>query len=384
MKKTNRITTTSQGLATELKKRSLVYTFLYTLLLCVVSGFLIFNYFAVFTSNFYPTNFKGSYYLGVVETNNFNNCKKGQLITFEQYEDAYQIAVGDEIYFKGNAGEGSGVVKKLYLSQNYIKILTNNVEHNVSISTILGKIVQKTDNWGYVVWFLQSWYGIIALNIVIIVLVLLRIVFCYTVETSPKGKELQFRMRAQKKSNIKYKKMHKNYINTELDADSLELLDGEFDENKKKVLEYSKRKDISNAYKFLLQKVHSVYIGKNKLTALDRKKIANCVELMCLVEQFDIDSEYMLTDLILKTPAIHFDLERFLQSCNNYLIGKHYVEDLECFASVLYVLLKKNKHLRKKQFINFCDKLENYLSTANWVQDSAHLLKLCGYIKKLI
>lgn len=385
MKETTQITTTSQSLAGELKKRSLVYTILYTILLCALVLMLVFNYFAVFTTFFYPTNLKGQYMVGVVDTNNYHDTQEGQLLLVEKYTGTVKIKIGDEIFFAGNAGEGSGVIKSLHIGNGYVVVSINGTQKNVAVSTIIGQVVQKQDTWGYIVWFFQSWTGTIALNITLVALVMLRTIWGFTTETSVKGRELQAKLKKQKKDAKKLKAMYKNYKNTGLDVESFELLDGDFEQNKQKINEYAKKKDLSNAYKFLLEKVHRVYIGKTKLTVLDRQKITNCVELMCLIKTFDMDSEYMLTDLILKTHLVTFDLGNFIKSCNEYLALKHTTEDLECFQSILYVLVKKNKHLRKYEIYDFCENMEMYLRREkNGVNNSIHLLNLCNYIKKLI
>lgn len=384
MKESTKITTTSQGLANELKKSSLVYNVLYIILLCVLGLLLIFNYFAVFTTYFYPTNFKGQCFVGVMDTSNYHNVSKGQMLVINKYRGTIKINIGDEVFYSGNSGEGSGVVEETHIPNGYITVSANGEEKNIDVGTVIGQVVAKKDNSGYVVWFLQDWVGTAVLNGLLVIVLLARTIWGFTTEPSKKGKELKKQLKAQKLANKKFKIMYKNYTKTGLDVESFELLDGDFEDNKQKIIEYAKAKDIPNAYKFLLQKVHRVYVCKHKITVLDRKKITNCIELMFLADEFDIDVEYMLTDLILKTHVIHFDLERFISSANEYLSKPHNVQDLECFESVLYVLFKKNKHLRKVSVIAFCESLEVYLCRHHKNENCLHLLNLCNYIKKLI
>ncbi len=384
MKKNIPITTTTQSLAGELKKSSLVYTILYTILVCILSFLLIFGYFAVFTSYFYPTDFNGNYLVGVVDTQNYHDTEEGQTLIVQKYATATDIKVGDEVFFSGNAGEGSGVVLAKYGSQNYLKVLVGGEEKNISLSIIIGKVIQKKDVGGYILWFMQSWYGVAIVNVLLIIVIVARTIFGFTVETSKKGRELQQKLKQQKRAQRKLKKMYKNYKNTGLDIYSFELLDGDFEENKQKIQEFAKKRDLQNAYKFLLEKVHRVYISKHKISVEDRSKISNCIELMCLINTFDLDSEYMLTDLILKTHVIHFNLERFISSCKAYLSYKHTVEDISCFVSVLYVLVKKNKHLRKPEFYELIEKIEIYLTTIKEFQNLPKLLDLTNYVKKII
>lgn len=383
MKNTN-ITTTSHGLASELKKHSGLYTALYIFFVCVLSLLLVFNYVSVFSNHFYLTDFSGNAYVGVVDVDNFENVKKGQLLKVDKYASTKEIAVGDEVFFSGNAGEGSGIIVRLNISNGYVVTKTNGQENKVMISTLIGKIVNKTNTVGYFFWTFQSWIGIAILNSVLVLLVIFRTVFEFSIETSAKGRELKHKLYQQRKDAQRFKRIHKNYAKTGLDIDSFELLDGDYEQNKQKIVEYAKMGDVSGAYKFLLQKVHRVYIEKNKLSVQDRKKIANCVELMCMVEKFDIDSEYMLTDLILKTHLVNFDISNFIASCKNYLSTNHTEEDLECFESLLYLLVRQNKNLRKSEVFQFCESLEIYLCRQSYNKDDAHLLSLCEHIKKMI
>lgn len=383
MKETN-ITTTSHQLDTELKRHSAIYTALYTFLVCVLALLLIFNYISVFSNHFYLTDFAGNAYVGVVDTANFENTKKGELLKIHKFNSISDIEVGAEIFFSGNSGEGSGIVKRLQISNGYIVVSCNGEEQNINTSIVIGEIVSKTSGVGFIFWTFQSWLGVVILNVLLICLVLLRTIWGFATETSPKGRELKRRLYQQKKDNKKFKRIYKNYSKTGLDIESFELLDGDYAQNKQKIVSYAQNGDVAGAYKFLLKKVHRIYMEKIKLSVEDRRKIANCIELMCLVEKFDVDSEYMLTDLILKTHLLNFDLNSYILSCNNYLKVDHSIEDLECFESVLYILVKQNRNLRKSIVLEFCEQLEVYLCQHSFKKDDLHLINLCHYIKKLI
>jgi hypothetical protein len=103
---------------------------------------------------------------------------------------------------------------------------------------------------------------------------------------------------------------------------------------------------------------------------------------MC--QNFDIDAEYMLTDLILHTKMLHFDTTNFITSCTEYLDNDHSSDDLACWESVLYVLLKQNKQLRVPQIKQICTRLEQKLKEFNNDANAVHLLNLSAYIKNLV
>ncbi len=384
MKKSTEITTTSKGLENELKKKSWVYTIIYTILVCVLAGLLVFNYFMVFTSSFNLSTIDGHYLVGVVSTENYYQTQPGQALKVKRYVSTSEIRLSDELYYSGNAGEGTGIVVGTNYPSGYVVVELDGQTKNISVSTIIGKVVEKQDDWGYVVWFFQSWVGTAVLNGVLLLLIIGRTIWGFSVETSLKGRELQLKLKKQKQQQRKLRKMYKNYQNTGLDADSFELLDGDFEENKINIEQYAKSKDLKNAYKFVLAKVHRVYIGKTKITIQDREKITNCIELMCLAKDFDMDTEYMLTDLILKTHVVGFDLDNFVKTCKDYFANKHTTEDLACFASILYVLVKKNKHLRKEEIYNICEDFDKFLLGLKEDNNLKHLQNLSNYIKKLI
>lgn len=383
MKENVPITTTSSHLAGELKKNSLVYTILYTLLLCLLAALLCFNYFSVFSSRFYLSNFNGKFLVGIADTSSYYQTEKGQVLIVESYKTSASIAIGDELFYSGNAGEGSGIVTYINLSQSYLTV-ENNGSKNVSISTIIGKVIDKKDSGGYILWTFQNWPGIIILNGILVVVVIVRTVLAYTVETSAKGRELKKKLKQQQKASKNLKKMQKNYKNTGLDAQSFDLLSGEFLENKQKIEDYAKRQDLPNAYAFLLKKVHRAYICKRKLSSEERSKITNCVELMGLLNNFDVDSEYMLADLILKTNMIWFDADNYIKLCSEYLLRKHKIDDLACFQYVLYVLIKKNRQLRTAAMLELVNQVDSLLKEYKDSEYSAKLLEISKFIKNLI
>ena len=384
MKNTNEITTTKKDLRAALKKNSLGRTIVYTLIVCVLSGLLVFSYFSVFTSNFYLRSFNGEYLVGVVETSTYQNVEKGQVLCVVPYDASYNIEVDDEVFYSGNEGDGSGKVVSKHLSAGYITVNTGGKTKNITISSVIGKVTNKVAFWGYPLWFFQSVAGIIVLNVLLVIVVAWHILLVATVETSPKGRELQSKLAKEKKDEIRRKKMFKNYRNTGLDAETFEALSGEYIENKRYIAEFAKRRDLSNAYKFLLEKVHSVYLTKEKLTTLDRIKITNCIELMATSAEFDMDQEYMLTDLILKTEFVNFDVNSFVAECKNYIMNSKSNDSLLVFMTVLYVLVKNHKEIRQEQICEICGALEIKITFKDGEKNAPELLKMSEYIKNII
>ena len=143
MKKSTEITTTSKGLENELKKKSWVYTIIYTILVCVLAGLLVFNYFMVFTSSFNLSTIDGHYLVGVVSTENYYQTQPGQVLKVKRYVSTSEIRLNDELYYSGNAGEGTGIVVGTNYPSGYVVVELDGQTKNISVSTIIGKVVEK-------------------------------------------------------------------------------------------------------------------------------------------------------------------------------------------------------------------------------------------------
>ena len=388
MKKTNEITTTKRELENELKKNSMGQTILFTLLVSLLIFLLAFCYISVFSSNFYFRSFDGSYLVGVVDTSTYYDTRSGQMLYITPYSSISEISKvnNDIVYYAGNSGTGSGRIKEMYFNEGYITIYRDDETktQNISVSTIIGKVESKADFWGFIIWFIQSEYGIVILNLALIAIVVFRVVIVATTETSAKGWELKKKLRIQNAQYRKIVQMKRNYERTGLEADIFEILDGTYDNNKQALFEFSNKKDLSDAYKFLLRQVHDAYLPKLKLSNEDKNKITNCIELMCLSKDFDEDVEYMLTDLILKTSVVDFDASKFSNSCVELIEKNKNTAVLVRIFTVLYVLLKTKKTLRDDHFIDICEQLELKLAKKSDDNNTIYLLTLSNNIKNLV
>ncbi|MBQ8468268.1 MAG: hypothetical protein IJ542_00750 [Clostridia bacterium] len=384
MKNTTEITTTEKDLQAALKKNSLGRTIVYTLIVCVLAGLLVFCYFSVFSSNFYLRSFKGEYLVGVVDTSTYINTNNGDVLCVAKYAQIEDVQIEDTVFYAGNSGKGSGKVVSTHIAAGYITIDSGGQSKNIALSSVVGKVTANVAFWGYILWFFQSVAGVVVLNVLLCIVVVWHIILAATVETSKKGRELQRRLAKENRQQALHKKMLKNYNATGLDAETFEALAGSYDQNKQFIAGIAKRKDLSNAYKFLLQKVHEVYLVKQKLTQLDKTKITNCIELMATSKEFDADQEYMLTDLILRTNLVNFDNESFAAECKEFVLNSKSDESLLLFLTVLYVLVKNHKETRTQQIYEICDALDMKLTLKNAQQNPQELSNLSNYIKNII
>ncbi len=379
------IATTSKQLAGQIKKSSLWLSALYTFFVSLLAVALCFAYFSIFSSSFYLKSFSGKYLVGVVDTTTYNCTKPGDVLQFEKYASIKNLKPGDEIFYSGNLGDGVGIVQKIYLSEGYVTIAINDNLQNISTSTIIGKVVHKTAFWGYVLWFFQSIAGVITFNVLLVLVIVLRLALSVHIETTKKGKQLKISLKIQERTSKNLKNIKKRYTSTGLDVDSFDMLAGEFSQNKIKIAEYAKKNDLPNAYRYLLFKVHRVYIAKQKLSVIDRSKITNCIELMCMVDKFDMDAEYMLTDLILRTEVIWFDIQNFADSVRVFLNNNNRtIEEINNLLMVFYVLIKKNKGLQNREIYSLLQEIENFLVQKKLNKTHKDVVNLVNFVKNLI
>lgn len=379
MKNTTEITTTSKQLGTKLKA-NLASTIIYTLIVSVLSALLVFCYFSVFSS-FYLKSFSGKHMIGVVDVSTYNSTNKGDIIYVESYASTNSIRVGDEIFYSGNVGKGSGIVEQI--KATYLVINCNGVETNMTLSAIYGKVTGKTAFWGYILWFLQSYVGVAVLTVLLVVIVVSKLVLSIFVETTPKGRELQKKLKllnAEVKNN---NKMHRQFRKSGLDIFAYEVLSGSYSKNKQYIQEFAKKQSVANAYLYILQKVHRAYVVKEKLSIIDKVKITNCVNLMCMCNKFDSDVEYMLSDLILHSKMIGFDVDGFYEDSKQFLRDSHSTDEYFSFVSTLYLLCKQNSNLRCEKIYFITELIESKL-IHNKENKSKSILNITNYVKNLI
>lgn len=383
MNKDLQVTTTTSQLDRALKKNSWIFSAIYVFVIAIVAAMLVFSYVSVFTSNFYPKTFKGRYMVGVVDTTNYLNVKKGQLLLVSNYKSSADIKIGDTVFFSGGDIEGTGEVSAT--SKTYVTVQMSNGTKNVQISNIIGKVTGVKDGVGYIVWFFASYAGVITFNIILILLAILKIVFNYYVEPTRKGQQLLTSLSKQNKQKQRAKHISKLYEQKNQPDYINLLLDGNYAGNKTRMIGFAQeKKDIPAAYKFMLKTMHRKYVVKEKLTAADSRQITNCIELMCSLDAFDMDDEYMLSDLILHCPLTDFDINGFCVSANSYLAKQHTISDLLHFQYVLYLLIKQNNELPLAKFSDIVDTLNDKLQPFSGTLEGENALKLADYIKNLI
>ena len=102
---------------------------------------------------------------------------------------------------------------------------------------------------------------------------------------------------------------------------------------------------------------------KEKLSKGDAERITNLFELMCVVDVFDLDIQYMLSDLAILCKLEDFDFESFRDLAFKFLRKDIDSQGLLNFVSILYLLLARNKKLRDDEMLFVLEEFSRKIAT---------------------
>ncbi len=317
---------------------------------------IIFGYLSKFTINFFP-NYFSHYCTGTFNADNFYKANDCDLIVFDRYKEISDIKVGDIVVYSSNLGKGSGRVLKN--DHGVVEIETKKGEtKRISETIVVGKQVKTIAAIGFLIEFIGSYYGIITFNILLIAYIAYLTFSRINYENTSHGKMLYKKFRqAQKEERNRLRLLRKIKGIDDITYVIVSMLEGSFEENKEKFLAFNKetKTGLKEKYKYILNSVHNAYLPNEDLTRSEKKQISSVVELMCVCQDMDMDIEYMVVDLLLKTPLIEFDTENFAKEAQEFLKSKLDDDDLLNFGSVLYILIYKNKRLRDEHIKNLAE-----------------------------
>jgi len=131
------------------------------------------------------------------------------------------------------------------------------------------------------------------------------------------------------------------------------IIDGTMGDNLIELVSYTKTgqsNNITETYKYILEKVHRTYMTRPKLSKMERVRVSNVVEMSPIVDYFDESMSYKLIDLVLHEPISDFDVNGFEKLSKKFLTKNLTADDLTNFGGLLYVLLEKNTKLNGSAF----------------------------------
>lgn len=319
--------------------------------------FLFFGYIVKFSVSTFPYLF-GSKFTGTFNASTFCNAKDGDLIIVKEYKDVGEIQKDDIICYATNLGKGSGVVVAVEAQIVEIETPDSSIKR-LTINSIEGKQIKTISLLGYIVEFIGSYYGIIIFNFILIAYISYITFSRINYENTKKGKKLYLKYQLEKREFKHNKKLIKKVSKLEdINYTIVSMLEGNFEENKQKFLEFNCDLKLSfkEKYKYVLKCVYDAYLTKEELTKEEKKQISSVIELLCVCQDLDNDIEYMVVDLLLKTKLVDFDTHNFSITAIEFLKTELDDDDLLNLGSVLYVMLYKNKKLKDDDMFNLVDR----------------------------
>lgn len=316
-------------------------------LIGILFALLIFGYIFKFSAGYYPKFFSYKF-TGVFNSSNYYNVDNCDLIIIKPYKNTANIEEGDIVFFSTNIEEGSG--KLVNIDNDVLEIETKiGVVKRVSETSVVGKQYKTIAVLGFFVAFVNSYYGIIAFTLLLIAYVAYITFSRINYENTDHGRMLYKEYKKHQAEEKRRIKLLEN-LDSNINYDIQKILEGSFEENKQKLLEFNldKKATLKDKYKYVLSSIHDAYLTKSELTREEVKYITSVVELMCVPISFDEDIEYMLNDLILKKELEDFDIVNFKKSASEFINGEIKAGYMLSFGTVLYILVYKNKKLRNE------------------------------------
>ena len=311
---------------------------------------LIASYVLKFSVDLYPDSVD-KFYISSFKTESFYQTKSCDLIVVRPYENVKDAKVGDIIFYSSNIEKGSA---KLVAFDNDILELEQNDGSikRVSIYSVIGQHVKNIPVVGFIIAFLDSYYGIISLSLILIAYIAYLTFSRINFENTLHGKKLYTMLRKEQAEERARRKLLRQIKDIEgINLVVASILDGDYDENKKRFAEfnYGVKGDSKEKFKYILTAVHEGYLPKKTLNRTEKRQITAVLELMFESKSFDADIEYMLVDLALKIHLHDFckreyteNAKRFVEECNDG-------HTLAFFGSVLYVLIYQNSRIRDEE-----------------------------------
>lgn len=323
-------------------------------IITLLFALLIFGYAIKFSVNSYTTFF-GIKFTGTVNAKQFYKAKNCDLIVAKPYEKITDIDIGDIICYATNLEKGSGEV--VSYRGGVFEIKTNDEMKRISQNSIVGKQVNTIRFIGVLVEFIGSYYGIITFNAILIGYVLYLTFSRINYENTAKGIYLYNKFKQLKEEEKERAKAIRKLGGVEtISLEVIELISGDYNQNVNNIIKFKNEEKISlkDKYKYILNLLHDNYLPKKELSKEEKKHITSLIELMCVAGDIDSDIEYMITDLILKTKLVSFDVKSFNKSVIDFLSLNLDDDDLLNLGSILYVLIYNNAKYRKdlEQIVN--------------------------------
>lgn len=334
-------------------------------IIIVLFGLLVLNYFFVFSSSIYAP--WGKYRLdGTFTQSTYYGADNYDLIVILP-TDVDSLEIGDIVCYN-SLKRGSG--KLVDIQNNYLALEEEDgsVIH-VGKNSVVGRQYKTVAVLGFFLEFISSYYGIVTFSIILIVYIAFVTFRRINYENTDDGKRLYKMFVEDRRAEAERRRLLKDVERAgDIDVVIHSVIAGNFEENRQALQEFKGGNNASKKekYKIILSKVYNSLICKQSLTRVDKDEINRVIELMFEAGDFDLDIEFMLVDLILKMKTLRLDEEGMVESAKTYFEKERGEEELSLVGAVLYAIIYKHGEIKNKTFAEI---IKFYLSKVSKIED---------------
>lgn len=313
--------------------------------IAIISILMITGYIFSFSLPNFP-EIAGTSFIGIFDQTNYTGCKTGDLCIVKNIDDWSSLNAGDIVFYTLNGETKSQEVVSV---ESYIVRVKdrNGVEQSISKYNIDGVLTKKIAVIGFFVGFITSIYGAVTFSIILFVYLCIITIKRINYENTEKGKQLRDKYLAMQKAQ-KQAKQEKKKISKYAPNGLMELLQTNAKISLDAIKNAMKKHNMFETYKLIIDEVHTAYFDDKRTGKDIENKICLLIELCVCFDHIDMDVEYKLIDLSLKSSFSGFDFDEFLVNSKAFLKNAN-EEDLYNFASIMFVLISRNRKFKNKQ-----------------------------------
>ncbi len=337
----------------------------------LLSLFIFVGYIFGFSASGYP-KINNKLYIGILNTSNFYEVNFGDLCVVKNIDSLSSVKKGDVVFYIINGESYSARVESV--ETEIIVIQNKEGFTSVAQKNLQGVLVSRVAVLGFFVGLVCSYYGAIIFSLILFAYLCYTTISRINYENTEKGKRLRDKYlkenKAQKRTKSQDLILNKNEAKELLnfvEIDAITTLNN--------IKSLTKNKKQFETYELIVDNAHKKYLSLKRWSKDEKLKITIIVELCVCFGRIDLDVEYKIVDLLLKSKLAEFNTCQFLENTKK-LMAKGTEETLFNFASILYVLISKNPTLKNKEMKQIVNLFEKELQTRSYDKDSRCVMTL--------
>lgn len=294
-------------------------------------------------------SFKNKLFKGTFDASNYYDTKNCSLVIAKPVESVSELKVGDEVLYNSSSETASAIFKGVNENVVYLE-RENGSLFTINKSYVLGIVTEKKAVLGAFFAFFQTSVGGIVSMILLLALTSYFSFSKINYENTEEGKRLLSLFRKKKKEDRERKNILSIMKNVEgVEQKIVEMLSGEYKENKKKFEEFENDKfqSLTKKYEYVLFCLHEALVVKDSLSREERMCVTSLLELIGETSEINQNIEFMMIDLLLKGSVVDFDEKTFESNISVFLSKKIEEQDILNLGSILFILFKKNSKITK-------------------------------------